>query len=115
MTSKLQCPHCKSNSVNTTDNELICHGCGNREYLYDYANAYDNPMPQAPTPDITELEDRVGNLEAISAEQGSVPRQYHERLQQVQGEVAYLHNKIAEQPAKKPVIAKSTYKGLEIE
>lgn len=94
---KWQCPACKSNMVSVMDASIICHACGNQEYLYDYANAHDNPMPRAPEPDITEIQERVGNLEAISAERGSIPRQYHDQFHQIRGELAYLQNKVAKQ------------------
>lgn len=111
MISKLHCPSCKSNSVSVTDSELICHGCGNREYLYDYANAYDNPMPRDMDPDMADLQDRVNTLESISAQRGGIPRQYQDQFQQIRGEVANLRQKIVEQPKQK-VQAKSDYKGL---
>ena len=114
MTSKLHCPSCKSNSITITDSELVCHGCGNREYLYDYANAYDNPMP-LPQPDTNEIEDRVANLEAISAQPGRIPRRYYDEFQQIRGEMAHLHQKIAERSTKQKATIKSGYKGLEVE
>lgn len=59
----------------------ICQGCGNESKTND-------------------LEDRVGNLEAISAQPGRAPRYYQEQLQQLRGEIAYLHKKITEQPVR---------------
>jgi len=56
--------------------------------------ALNTPLP----PDLTEIEDRIANLESISAEKGGIPRRYHEQIQQLRGEIAYLHKKIAEQP-----------------
>jgi len=67
------------------------------------------------------LEDRIGNLEAISAQPGRVPRAFHDRLQQVQGQVVNIQNKLnaaldrgkeraKQQAAKQP--KKPTYKGL---
>lgn len=112
-----QCPVCQGRSVSATGSWLICHGCGNREYLYDYRNAYDSPMPVDGQEDteLADLEDRISNLEAISAQPGRVPRQYHEQLQQVKGEVAYLHSKLVERAAKAKPAAQASYKGLTIE
>ena len=44
----------------------------------------------------TELSDRINDLEAIGAELGSVPRHYHDRTDQLQGQVTYLQNKVNE-------------------
>lgn len=76
-------------------------------------------------PDLSEVEDRIGNLEAISAQPGKIPRQYHNSLQQLQGQVVFLQNALnaaldrgkekAKQQAEKWQTKKSTYKGLTIE
>ena len=69
-----------------------CQGC---------ANAYQR--------EVEDLADQVDNLEAISAELGRIPRQYYDRFKQMQGEVAYLHNKVygeSAKPVKKPKLAK---------
>lgn len=100
-----QCPVCKSSAITLTESYAVCHGCGHREYLYDYANAHDNPMPHAPQPDVTELEDRIGNLEAISAERGSLPRKYQEQFDSLRGELANLRQKIVGQPTKPQPVA----------
>ena len=44
----------------------------------------------------TELEDRINNLEAISAEPGQIPRQYQYKIEQLQAKVLYLGNKLNE-------------------
>ena len=36
-----QCPICKSHRVILVVDTIICLCCGNQDYLYDYANAYD--------------------------------------------------------------------------
>ena len=69
---------------------------------------------------IETLQDRVNNLEAISAQPGEVPREYHESLQQLRGQVTFLQNKLntaldrgkqkAKQRAEKA--EKTTYGGL---
>ena len=90
------CPQCGSPKVTLVAEVLTCLGCGFQDYLYDYRNAFDNPlMMAAPQPDISELEDRVCNLESISAERGSLPRRYYDEFQQIHGEIASLRNKIA--------------------
>lgn len=55
---------------------------------------------QAPEEVIAGLEDRVGNLQAVSAESGRVPRRYYDQFQQIHGELAYLRNKVHELSAK---------------
>jgi hypothetical protein len=65
--------------------------------------------------ELAELEDRVGNLEEISAESRQIPRRYYGQFQQIRGEVANLSNKVAELSAKKRRPVKSSYKGLVIE
>jgi hypothetical protein len=49
-----------------------------------------------PQPDIEDLEDRIGNLEAISAEPGRMPRYYHDKLQQLEGRVLHAVGKMQE-------------------
>jgi len=72
--------------------------------------------------DSSELEGRISNLEAISAQPGRIPRQYHDSLQQLQGQVVFLQNalnaaldrgkKKAKQQAAKEQVKKPTYQGL---
>jgi hypothetical protein len=83
----------------------LCQGC---------PNEYNNG--------IEEMKDRIGNLEAISAQPGGLPRQYLESLGQLQGQVNYLQNalnaaldrgkKKAAQVAKQKESAKPSYRGL---
>ena len=87
----------------------LCRGCPNE---YNKGIEYN----------LEGLSDRVGNLEAISAQPGKIPRQYHESLQQLQGQVVFLQNALntaldrgkekAKQQAEKQQTKKSTYKGL---
>lgn len=97
----MQCPKCKGNRVSTMNECLVCHGCGHSEYLYDYHNAHDTPMADGDDPEMAELRERVDNLEALSAQRGSVPRRFHDEVQQLRGQVQYLHRKLAEQPPEK--------------
>lgn len=55
----------------------ICQGCPNEYRLKEL-----------------DIEDRIGNLEAISAQPGRIPRQYYDQLQQLQGELAHLKHKL---------------------
>ena len=90
------CPQCGSSKVTLIADDLTCLDCGLRDYLYDYRNAYDNPLTMTPMqPDISELDDRVSNLESISAERGSIPRKYYDEFRQIHGEIAALRGKIA--------------------
>jgi len=87
----------------------ICQGC---------PNEHDKGIKG----DIDELKDRIANLEAISAQPGWVPRQYHDSLQQIQGQVLLLQNKLnaaldkgkqrAKQQAAQKEAEKPTYRGL---
>jgi hypothetical protein len=77
-------------------------------------NEYDN--------EIAEVKDRIGTLEAISAQPGGIPRHYQDRLEQLQGQVNYLQTalnaaldrgkKKAAHIAKQKESAKPTYRGL---
>ena len=76
----------------------------------------------------SDIEDRVGNLEAISAMPGQIPRRYYEQNKQLQGQVVYLQNALNAaldrgkkrqearngQQAKKEHQTKTTYKGLNV-
>lgn len=84
-----------------------------RGFTFEYCGLPD--PGHVPTSNISELEDRIGNLEEISAMPGRIPRQYYDQFQQIRGEVANLRNKVAEQSAKKRRPTKSSYKGLVIE
>ena len=42
------------------------------------------------------VEDRLDNLEAISAEPGSIPRQYHDLAEQTRAQVLFLQKKVEE-------------------
>ena len=67
------------------------------------------------------LAERVANLEEISAMPGQIPRRYYDSLQQLQGQLIFIQNKLnaaldkgkeraKRQAAKQP--KKPTYKGL---
>lgn len=68
------------------------------------------------------LEERVANLEEISAMPGEIPREYHDTLQQLQGQIIFVENKLnaaldkgkqrAAQKAKQKETEKPTYRGL---
>jgi len=87
----------------------LCHGC---------PNEYDKGIEG----ELIEVKDRIGTLEAISAQPGGIPRHYEESLQQLQGQVNYLQNALntaldrgkqkAKQQAAKKQAEKPTYKGL---
>jgi len=92
----LQCPRCKSNRVTNVNDDLLCLSCGNRETLEDYPIATSIPYFPGEDKRIEELVKKINDLEAISAQPGSVPRYYHERTQQLQGKVNYLQNNLNE-------------------
>lgn len=71
----------------------ICLGCSNESQQSD-------------------VEDRVGNLEAISAQAGGIPRRYYDQFRQMSREIVYLRNKLNELLGNKRQPIKSGYKGL---
>jgi len=54
-----------------------------------------------PPLDLSEIEDRIDNLEAITAEKGSIPRWYHDQVEQLRLEIAYWKAKMLETRQKK--------------
>lgn len=62
---------------------MLCHNCGLTEYLYDYANACDNPMPveAEPMQTVCEVSTRPFDkrLESLRAEVTHVHKEVHER------------------------------------
>ena len=73
----------------------LCEGCG----------AYGAEEPR--------LEDRVSNLEAITAEPGGIPRWYHDQIQQLRNELTHLKMHMIQARPKKPKTPqRSTYRGL---
>ena len=71
---------------------------------------------------IAHLEERIANMEQISAMPGEIPRRYFDQFQQIQGQVVFLQNSLnaaldkgkkrAAQKAKQQEMAKPTYRGL---
>jgi len=66
-----------------------------RAWTYQHCGVAD-PGYVPPQQDIEDLQDRIGNLEAISAEPGRMPRHYHDQIQQLKAQVTYLQNKVNE-------------------
>ena len=97
----LRCPSCASTKVTTVGDNLLCLNCGRQEYLYDYRNFYDEGISREDTSELDTLKEQVNDLEAMVAEPGRMPRQFNEKLQQLQGEVIYLRNKVNESQSKK--------------
>jgi hypothetical protein len=86
--------------------------------IYRYYSHYfrwPDPGPDKPerTVLITDLEDRVGNLEAISAEPGRVPRYFHDKIQQLEGRVLHGEAKWQEHLGKSPRPLERKLKGIE--
>lgn len=68
---------------------------------------------------VSGLEERISNLEGISATPGRIPREYYDRLQQLQGQLIFIQNKLnaalgrgKERAKQKQQITKPTYRGL---
>ena len=53
-------------------------------------------------PDLSDIEDRLSNLEAISAEPGSIPRWYHDQIQQMRYEITNLKMQAPKPRPQKP-------------
>lgn len=85
--------------------------------LYDYPMSWDfwraacvyngerDPGPDElphDKPDIIDLEDRIGNLEAISSQRGSIPRAYYDELRQLKTQVRYLQSKVIQSKPQTP-------------
>ena len=66
-----------------------------RAFSYDYCGVTD-PGYVSLKPDVSDLDDRINDLEAISAQPGSIPRYYDDRTQQVENKVTGLQNKLNE-------------------
>jgi len=59
------------------------------------------------------LDDRVNNLEAITAEPGGIPQWYHDQIHQMRNEITHWKLQVIEARPKKPKVPqRSTYKGL---
>jgi len=97
----MQCPDCTSTRTTVVGDNILCLSCGKQDYLYDYRNAYDNGNYREDTAELDTLKEQVNDLEAMVAEPGRIPRQYNDKLQQLQGEVLYLRNKVNESQAKR--------------
>lgn len=84
-----------------------------------YCRYYSWPDPGLDRPErstrAADLEDRIGNLEAISAEPGRMPRYYHDRLQQLEGRVLHGEAKLQEhlEKSQKGQGKHSVLKGIE--
>uniref|UniRef100_A0A6M3KM30 Uncharacterized protein n=1 Tax=viral metagenome TaxID=1070528 RepID=A0A6M3KM30_9ZZZZ len=74
------------------DYDFACSGLF-RAWAYQHCGVLD-PGYVPSQPDIEDLEDRIGNLEAISAEPGMVPRHFHDELKQIRGHVLSLQSKV---------------------
>jgi len=78
-----------------------------RDFLRCYHRhwGWADPGPDVPgSTQPADLEDRVGNLEAISAEPGRIPRYFHDRIQQLEGRVMHGEAKWQEHLGKSRVI-----------
>jgi hypothetical protein len=95
------CSNCSSDKNTIIGDYIICLNCGYQEYLYDYRNAFDEGSRIEDNSELDALKEQVNDLQAIVAEPGRIPRQYNEKLQQLQGEVAYLRNKVNESQSKR--------------
>jgi hypothetical protein len=111
-----------------------CEECKERLYPIDPESAYFEPRtkrrlvplcqgcPHEADRETESLAERITNLEEISAQPGFVPRAFHDELQQIQGQVTFLQNKLnealdrgrkrAKQDAAKKEQGKPTYRGL---
>jgi len=112
--------YCKSETeyyhpIRPEDYDFACSNSF-RAWTYEYCGVPD-PGNIPYQPDTEKVEQRINNLEAISAEPGQIPRQYHDQLRQLKGQVLYLQKKIEEMSEQKKKITykKQVFKdGIEI-
>ena len=71
-----------------------------RGATYEHCGVPD-PGYVPPQVDISSIEDRISDLEAMIAMPGQIPRRYQDRLQQIEGGFVNLRNKVNEVTAKK--------------
>lgn len=64
-----------------------------RAFTFEYCGFAD--PGHVPALNLSEIEDRLNDLEAMSAQAGAIPRQYYNEFQQIRAELAHLRNKIA--------------------
>ena len=50
--------------------------------------------PNAMEKELENMEARITNLESMVAQAGSIPRQYHNALQQMKGEINHMHQEV---------------------
>jgi len=94
------CPYCGSHNVIDRITDAQCLNCGAIDKFIDVENTSN---VQYDPSELDAIKDQVNDLEAMVAEPGRIPRQYNEKLQQLQGEVTYLRNKVDElQTKRKP-------------
>jgi len=99
----MRCPDCFSNRTTVIGDNILCLNCGKQDYLYDYRNAFDEGNYIEEPTELDAVKEQVNDLQAMVAEPGRIPRRYHDKLQQLQGEVTYLRNKVNElQTKRKP-------------
>lgn len=59
-------------------------------YEHGWRDPGSNIAVEEQSPDLASVEERVGDLEAISASPGSIPRRFHDDIQQIKSAVLYL-------------------------
>jgi len=99
----MNCKECKER-LYPENPEVGCYNPHTKRYLTPLCQG----CPNAYQKEEAELRDRISNLAAISAESGRIPRAYYDRFQQIQGELAYLRNKVtgeSAKPVKRPVLS----------
>ena len=69
-------------------------------YTYEY---YGEPDPSyiPPQPDLTEIENRLNDLESEVASPGSIPKRYHEQIQQLKSQIQNLQSRVNKLAARK--------------
>jgi len=91
-----QCPKCKRHAVSIDDCFIRCLSCGLTEPLDDFRKATPYIEPRVMPAQLQNLEDRLENVEELVAAPGSIPRQFHDELQQIQGRSLFLQEKLNE-------------------
>ena len=67
-----------------------------KRHLVKGVNAWGYLPPLELPQEAEDLDDRINDLESLSAQPGSVPQYYHDRIEQLQGKLNFLQNKMNE-------------------
>lgn len=95
--TNFRCPNCGSQHLVDNMDEIQCIDCGNREYLFDYPNAFDIRGGPEYKPLNAFLEGKIKELDSLIAEMKKfTPTGISEEVNQLKAEVIDWRKKHAE-------------------